>query len=335
MSRIADEIKFGLEIECGVKMQQANAKGWSQGSYHRGHEVPNTGGWKWETDASLHTVGSQSGRMGEFVSPMLQGEDGMQNVEAMTDELKSVGGFVNRTCGMHINISHPELFKARNLRRLVWLMSRFEEALYAANGTNNRNNGTNRYARSIKNEYKDNGLSNARSMREIANIHRDKFMSLNLQNATSNSPRRRVEFRVFGPSLNPTKIRARLALVMGLVEAAIGRNPAKDWDMIKGSMSHEWADGTHAMYKLINFLGWFPRRGTERQCRMDEATDQAKCEANAVDAMGQFTDTPIEMVERQTQHARALYRLAAKYDATQGQRSWHETSYRARRIRSI
>jgi hypothetical protein len=335
MSRIADEIKFGLEIECGVKSNQTQQAGWSQGGYHRGHEVPNTGGWKWETDASLRTVGSQSGRMGEFVSPMLQGKDGMDNVEAMTESLKSVGGFVNRTCGLHINISHPRLFKARNLRRLVWLHSRFEEALYAANGTNSRNNGTNTYARSIKRSYKDNGLANARTMREIENIYREKFMGLNLANAVRNSSRRRVEFRVFGPSLNPTKIAAYIALVIGLVEAAISNTPAKDWDMIKGSMSHEWADGTHAMYKLINYLGWFPLRGTERQCRMDSATDQAKCEANAVDAMGQFTDAPINMVERQTQHARVLYRLAAKYDATQGQTSWHETSYRARRIRSI
>ena len=338
MSNIADTVKFGVEIECGVNARRTDEAGWRQGSYHNGIEVPNTGGWAWETDSSLRTVGSQTGRMGEFVSPMLEGKEGFESVESMTEKLKSVGGFVNHTCGLHINISHPRLFTARNLRRLCWLHSRFEEALYAANGNNRRNRGSHHYARSIKSAYKDNGLSTARTMSEIESIHRDKFMSLNLRNAVRGGSRRRVEFRCFGPSLNPTKIAAYLALVIGLVEAAMNsssESPAKEWDIVKGAQSRDWADGTFAMFKLINYLNWFPRRGTERQCRMEPAADQAKCELNAVNALGQFTEDAATMVDRQTAHARELYRLAAKYDASEGNGVWNETSYRARRLRSI
>ena len=115
------------------------------GGYHNGLPVawlPT--GWKAERDGSIRTPAGR--KPCEFVSPILRGYEGLQNVETAVDAIKERGARVNESCGLHITVSWNG--DAAALARLISLIGNHEKAIYASTGTRRRER--NHWAKQIK-----------------------------------------------------------------------------------------------------------------------------------------------------------------------------------------
>ena len=104
--------KFGVEIECfGVSQsalaQALNAAGIPTHSEYYNHTTRSH--WKIVSDGSVTGPDAM-----ELVSPVLQGEAGMAQVEKVCEVLERLGAKVNKSCGLHVH------FDARTLSIDNW-----------------------------------------------------------------------------------------------------------------------------------------------------------------------------------------------------------------------
>lgn len=234
-------LTFGIEVETGMPSGTI-----SPGAYHRGSLVPNfpergvwegasTKTWTAQSDASINV----SGRQGvEFVSPPLQGLDGLENLSMAVARIKAMGAKVNATCGVHVHVGFPSNDLAA-LRRLVHLVAHWEKAMFVTTGTKSREQ--NHYCQSIKTPSTRNAnYRNSRAVRESFGL--DRYRTLNLCNLLSNRIPT-VEFRLFSGSTNPDKIVAWTMLCLSLVESALTGKRAKNFDMPETSTARETGEG--------------------------------------------------------------------------------------------
>lgn len=96
-------ITFGVEIECYnftrlSLIDAANANGLSVRSEDYNH-TDNDRYFKIVSDSSLIGENSQ-----ELVSPILNGNNGLNSLKTLCDALASVDARVNRSCGLHVHI---------------------------------------------------------------------------------------------------------------------------------------------------------------------------------------------------------------------------------------
>jgi hypothetical protein len=236
-------IRFAVEIETHMP------QGYERGPHGRGVPVPWLPGWLADADPSI--VPPTYDRWGiEYVSPILDGPDGVEAIRAAVAAIKARGGKVNMSCGLHVHVDFDKRDKAA-LRRLVKLVANHEKGLYAVTGTVTRERGHGaRYGTHWCKSVKQYGTA-ARAIRTAA---RDRYHLLNI---ATNKPT--VEFRVFGASLNPVKILAWVRLCVGLVERALApnaghtpwNNPARD-----GGLNGTEGVGEKEAARLMFALGW-------------------------------------------------------------------------------
>lgn len=228
----AANLTYGIEIECGISHDAPV----TPGSYHAGNTVtalPSstvngvTRNWRADRDGSLHF---RNARAVEFVSPILQGAAGLDNIRAACAQIKAWGGTTNRSCGLHVHVSFPTEDVAA-MRRLTRLVGRFEDALYAASGSPDRRTGG--YCRPVKTErnkaFAWNVTSKSALGRDYGHDLNDRYRILNWTNFLSGRLPT-VEFRVFSGSLNPAKIAAWVQICLTLVEMALDGVDPNGWD---------------------------------------------------------------------------------------------------------
>lgn len=248
----ASQIQFGIEIETTLPSSDRTPIG----GYHRGLQVPwLPRGWKAERDSSIQAMAP--GRKGcEFVSPVLQGSAGLEQVMEAVDAINARGARVNHTCGIHITVGFNG--DAGALARLISLVGNHEKAIYAATGSRRRE--LNRFCKKIK-DY--DGHSDAKRRCEG-----DRYHGLNLTHLARG--RDRIEFRFFSASLNKTKIAGYIMMCLGLVELALEPMRCPSWKYAKrpGTRSLFERDGegeselVRLFYRLAWTRGWY--KGTRR-----------------------------------------------------------------------
>ncbi|QDU88386.1 Putative amidoligase enzyme [Pirellulimonas nuda] len=236
----ANDLTFGIEFETTMPAEY----GAIRGGYHRGLQVewlPQ--GWTAEGDGSIYARGNRVGV--EFVSPVLKGVDGLQQVLTVLAELKRRGARVNESCGLHIHVGGFTTSPV-NLDRLTTMVSNFERAIYASTGTKKRERGS--YCRGI------------RSVTEIVArrvLPSDRYRVLNLTNVHSGR-RPAVEFRAFAGTLNEVKVVGYLRMALGLVERAIETRKVK-WiakPTVETSPIKRGGEGQTELNRLFYHLGW-------------------------------------------------------------------------------
>lgn len=129
---------FGVEIEAyNLTPSQAAAAIAAAGITCRhesyGHSTPTN--WKVVTDVSI--VGSRGDGRGnyadtfEVVSPILQGESGMEQIRTVMAALTRAGAKVNKSCGLHVHIGAADLTMAqiRNVAKNYVLFEDFFDAI--------------------------------------------------------------------------------------------------------------------------------------------------------------------------------------------------------------
>jgi len=151
--RTTGDRRFGVELEfafprtgdwnsvdAGVQrlLEEMRSRGLAVNVESYGHSTPRN--WKIVTDASV-----ANGR--ELVSPILQGEDGYEQVRKVGEALAAAGAVVNRSCGLHIHHDVRRL-PIGMLQSLVRNWSSSQDALDAFVAPSRRN-GLNAFCRRL------------------------------------------------------------------------------------------------------------------------------------------------------------------------------------------
>lgn len=232
----ANEITFGIEIECFIPY--ANCP--TVGGYHCGTQIADLpAGWNSQSDANIQ---SPIGTRGiEVVSPVLKGEDGIEQIAKVCEWLKRVGARVNKSTGLHVHIGCDQ--SPETLKKIVTVVANFEKAIYASTGTKSRENGN--YCRSVKHSY-------AHRNGNLSNV--DRYRVLNVK---TNKPT--VEFRAFAGTTNFVKIVSYVRLCVGLAQRSLTMKKIPQWDakaVAATSPIKRGGEGMTALNRLFYWLGW-------------------------------------------------------------------------------
>jgi hypothetical protein len=271
----ANQMTFGIEIETTIPADAPIIVG----GHGHGREIPQVPGWKADCDPSIRA--GYGRRACEFVSPIYRGADGLRQLLADVATIKGLGAEVNASCGLHVHVG----FDRNNvelLKRLTSLVSNFEEAIYAATGTHNRErtgwcNRLSRYGSADQ---------------AIATASRQRYHVCNL---ASHHPT--VEFRAFGASLNVHKIVGYVRMCVGIVERAMSVKRTTNWiakPVAATSPIHRGGEGQTALTRLFYQLGWTKGRNAH--------------------TYGDLSGQDLPEIK---QSKRELMRLARKYDGNQ------------------
>jgi len=240
----ADNISWGIELETTIP----NTAPVSVGRYHNGRRVEGMGGWKAESDSSIHTIRGRKGC--EFVSPILRGQSGIESLRTAVGQINDLGAKVNHTCGVHVTVSWNG--DASALARLITLVANYEQAIWASTGTHRRENSP--ACKKIK------CYGNHKTAKDAAD--QDRYHMLNLTHLAWGYSR--IEFRAFSGSLNADKLVAWVMTCLGLVEVAMRSTRRTSWDTDasrgpwarSGRGQREGGIGEIEIRRLFYRLGW-------------------------------------------------------------------------------
>ena len=203
--------KYGIEIEAMM----------GEGAEHLSSEKLQN--WKQVTDGSL----GDDGR--EYVSPILQGDEGFQEIRKFTGVLHGWGYFVNRSCGLHVHIDGRDL-GCGDIKKLLKITRYFEPVLYAML-PESRHEGSysvplekfpkSRFRIGAKDEealkrlwY---GPKGSRRVDLKSKYHHSRYYGLNIH---SWFYRRSLEFRYHSGTMNDLKITNFIVICQALVDKA-------------------------------------------------------------------------------------------------------------------
>jgi len=242
----AQDFTFGIEIETTFPQSE----GLRVGAHGRGVQVPwLPEGWLADADPSIRATGSRRGV--EFVSPVLKGAEGLRQAVEAVKEIKSRGGQVNSSCGMHVHVGFDKR-DTKTLRRLIDTVANFEKAIFATTGTKNRELGIgSRFSTCWCKSLKQYGSRQAFERRGS----RDRYHALNI--ATSKPT---VEFRVFGATLNPEKLAAYVRMVVGICQKATNSKRSTGFHKTASSTRNRsrftGGEGHAELVRMMYALGW-------------------------------------------------------------------------------
>lgn len=233
------EITFGVEIETTIPRGSLSVP---VGCHGQGTAIPELAGWKADRDPSIR-VGAHGHEACEFVSPVFQGTEGLQQLLRDLATIKALGAKVNDSCGLHIHVgfdkSHSE-----SSERLATLVSNFEKAIFASTGTKKREQG--RWCA---------GLSQHGNVDRA--IQSSRLNRYHVCNFGTRMPT--VEFRAFGATLNASKLVGYIRMCVGIVERALTVKKVTAWTAkvpVATSPIHRNGEGQTALTRLYYQLGW-------------------------------------------------------------------------------
>lgn len=204
--------RFGVEIEAyncqmNVLVDALREEGIQVSAESYNHTTRNH--WKLVTDSSL------SGNYTfELVSPVLEGEVGLQEIKKVCWVLDACGVKVNASCGLHIHFDAAN-FSLQTWKNIAISYKHIESVIDKFMPESRRNN---RYCRSLR-EITEQNINNAQSiiaLQEIA-FENTRYFKVNPQ---SYSRHKTIEFRQHAGSINYDKISNWVLFLNGLVTFA-------------------------------------------------------------------------------------------------------------------
>jgi hypothetical protein len=194
--------------------------------------------WKVERDGSV-SVGSYGG---EVITPILRGEEGLEQLRAVMRALREAGATVDRSCGMHVHVSVQDLSnsaRAELVRQWYRHHDTFDRfiAKYRTKQGYDEGDGASYRSfcpRASHHEWDDQASAMERSGRFG---YTDKYRSLNL---TPYAKYGTLEFRGHQGSLNGRKASNWVRLLVGFIDA------------ISENHESELADGLGLLGSLVD-----------------------------------------------------------------------------------
>lgn len=272
----ASRIRFGVELETRIPV----SAGVQVGAYHGGRDVhvgihaatglpvnaPGFQGsrWKAERDGSIRCDGGQTPC--EFVSPILHGTEGVDNLLRFVDFARSIGATVNDSCGCHVTVGIESVIGTDDpravgefIRKLAHICRWHARSLYGQTGSGRH---LNHYSHPL---FEDTGAK----MRRIVSTEEERIKAecaeqcgrgmLNFRKAFKRDAAGRyvgvVEFRVFAGTLNPSKILHHLGTALGLCRRAHEVRVLGGFAKNK-AQARRTANAVSALGYLHDYLGW-------------------------------------------------------------------------------
>jgi len=203
---------FGIEIEAynctrerlARELTAAGINVQVEGYNHTDH----TDHWKLVTDSSL-----SGNNTFELVSPILHGEQGIEELEKVCWVLDLCNAKVNDTCGLHVHMDAAE-FDLTTWKNLILTYKRLEGVIDNFMPRSRRNN---HYCQTLTtiSEAKINRASNISDLR--AAFSHNRYHKVNLE---AYARHRTVEFRQHGGSTNFTKMSAWIHFLSKMITFA-------------------------------------------------------------------------------------------------------------------
>jgi hypothetical protein len=179
---------------------------------------PNTPAWKVVRDGSIRT---RNGEGAEFVSPVLKGQSGLDQVRAICDAFEALGITVNKSCGFHVHVggfrADLDFFKA-----ITKLYARFEPAIDQLHPLSRR---ANNFCKGLRNGARDGSIDSAASLDQViyhatgepSGSFGRRYYKLNLAAFLKHST---VEFRQHAGTVDATKAVSWIIICLKMVRAA-------------------------------------------------------------------------------------------------------------------
>lgn len=226
---------FGIEIEAfGPSINEVvsaiRAKGIDcQGEYYnhttRAH-------WKVVTDASV------PGGF-EVVSPVLQGDDGMEQLKKVCQALEQAGARINKNCGLHAHFGASDITETSSLwKHLYRNYARLEDAIDSFMPQSRRANN-NQYCQSMRVADFETRLESATTLRQIESTitRSSRYFKLNSQSYWRHKT---IEFRQHSGTIEFEKISNWVLFCARFVEfARKGKDAGTDFESMKQFLSPE------------------------------------------------------------------------------------------------
>ena len=203
---------FGIEIEAynctrerlARELTAAGINVQVEGYNHTDH----TDHWKLVTDSSL-----SGNNTFELVSPILHGEQGLEELEKVCWVLDLCNAKVNDTCGLHVYMDAAE-FDLSTWKNLILTYKRLEGVIDNFMPHSRRNN---HYCKALT-AITENSIKHARNIGELrAAFFHNRYHKVNLE---AYARHRTVEFRQHGGSTNFTKMSAWIHFLAKMITFA-------------------------------------------------------------------------------------------------------------------
>ena len=203
---------FGIEIEAynctrerlARELTAAGINVQVEGYNHTDH----TDHWKLVTDSSL-----SGNNTFELVSPILHGEQGLEELEKVCWVLDLCNAKVNDTCGLHVHMDAAE-FDLTTWKNLILTYKRLEGVIDNFMPHSRRNN---HYCKALT-AITENSIKHARNIGELrAAFFHNRYHKVNLE---AYARHRTVEFRQHGGSTNFTKMSAWIHFLSKMITFA-------------------------------------------------------------------------------------------------------------------
>lgn len=205
--------KFGIEIEMyNVEMHRLSTALNQAGilCYIEGYNHHTRSHWKIVSDGSISGSNSL-----ELVSPVLEGEDGLQQIEKVCSTLKRLNAYINKSCGLHVHFD-AQNFDLRQWKNIYKNYAGFEAQIDELM-PNSRRGNTNYYCRSLQSINNLNQkIDAATNLAAIENIFtNNRYFKIN---PTSYRRHNTIEFRQHSGTIEYSKISNWLVFLHNLVD---------------------------------------------------------------------------------------------------------------------
>lgn len=212
------ELKFGVEIEFfGANyvtvIEKLRAAGISVADFS-GYTHKVIAQWKVTTDSSV--TGRDTGlyRGLELVSPILYGDEGLDELAKVYEVLNSCGAKVDKSCGTHVHFDISD-FTVQNCKNFLNLYYNYQGVInYLVPPSRRRNE----YCKTLrKGTLVDINKDYVRSIRDIAYAMDTRYMTVNLQSYVKYGT---IEIRQHGGTTEFEKMEAWIILMYQLLDSA-------------------------------------------------------------------------------------------------------------------
>jgi hypothetical protein len=223
--------KFGVEIEAvncdrriiGAALNHAGISATVEGYNHqtRNH-------WKVVTDASVANGF-------EVVSPILEGDVGLDDLVAVAKVIEQCGATVNKSCGLHVHVDARDMTLPQ-MKRICKMWVKYEGCFDSIQPASRRNNhycdGIAKKFVSFEQAFKSiEKCETVRELRQVMNSdgrfgngYTSRYHKLNLESLVRHGT---IEFRQHAGTVDATKIANWVKLVTSFVECAVSAKSIK------------------------------------------------------------------------------------------------------------
>lgn len=201
--------RFGIEIEgygCNMATIQAALRSAGINCHTEGYNHDTRNHWKLVSDASLN-----GDRTFELVSPILEGEAGLEAVKTVSEVLVGLGVKINRTCGLHshLNASDMNLTQWKNL---ILNYANLEGVIDSMMPPSRR---ANQYCKTMNIPNLTQKLQRCTTINQITNLFPNRYQKVNTQSFSRHGS---VEFRQHSGTIEADKIMNWLIFLHNLLD---------------------------------------------------------------------------------------------------------------------